>query len=114
MLAAVGLPQIPNPTFALTLTAQPNAGLILIVAPAQDNIALGNGCTQYLDPASAYAHGFVAADAGGSATTSVPIPNIPVFGGAEFSWQAVEMVPGGPLFGSFAVSNGLSMRVGWR
>jgi hypothetical protein len=113
-IAANGLPLIPSPGFGLTIATTPSAGLILFWSLTPASVPLGNGCTQYLDSATMRTQGFVIADGSGHSAVPVPVPNSLAFDGLPLHWQAVQLVPGGPMLGAFTLSNGLFARVGCR
>lgn len=54
------------------------------------------------------AYGFeVIANGLGVSTFAAPVPSNPALHGLAVYWQAAEYVAGGPVFGSFAITNGL-------
>jgi hypothetical protein len=113
-LAVVGMPLVPNPAFALDVTAQPLASTLLFVSAQQDNVLLTPACTQWIADASIVSFGLVVADGAGLARFAIPIPNDLAFDGVEIYWQAVEVQPAGPLYGEFAASNAVATRLGCR
>jgi hypothetical protein len=114
VLGASGEPVIPGPAFALTATAAPNAGVFVFTALGTASLPLAPGCTQYLDSASLVTHGLFVASAAGLAQIPAPIPAALALDGLPVSWQAAEVVTGGPVFGEFALSNGLQTILGCR
>jgi hypothetical protein len=113
-LATNGVPTIPQPGFALTLTAAPGAGMLLFGSLTSANQSLGGGCTQYIGSSSLFTHGFLVTDSAGVASAPIPIPVAPWLDGLPLYWQAAQIAAGGPLFGNYKLSNGLSTRLGCR
>jgi hypothetical protein len=104
---------IPNPGFGLRVEdVAPNSSVAVLVALQAGDIDLGNGCRLYLDLATAVPHGSFAADGQGVAQVPFPVPNDPSLEGASLAFQAVELVPGGPLYGQIELSHGLLVRIG--
>jgi hypothetical protein len=102
---------IPNPGFGLNLQGDANAAMIVFTSFGTANLPIG-ACTQYLDGNSLNTHGLLIADGAGAATILLPVPNDPGLQGLALSWQFAEIQAGGPLFGTFALSNGLEVRIG--
>lgn len=107
-LSAIGLPTLGNPAFALTTATAPNATVFLFASFGLANVTLAPGCTLYLDSATLEAYAFAALANGlGVSTFAAPVPSNPALHGLAVYWQAAEYVAGGPVFGSFAITNGL-------
>ncbi len=107
-LSSLGLPTLGNAAFALATVTAPNATVFLFSSFGLANVTLAPGCTLYLDSATLTAFGWeVIADGLGAATFAAPVPSDPALHGLAVYWQAAEYVAGGPVFGSFAISNGL-------
>lgn len=107
-LGANGLPTLPNAAFALTVATAPSAPVLMFVALVPDNAQVAPGCFQYLDNSAILTHGFFVADGAGQVVAPFPLPAALGLEGLELHWQAARIVTGGPLFGSFALSNGLA------
>jgi hypothetical protein len=52
------------------------------------------------------------ADSAGLTILGLAIPTTPALEGQNFDFQMLNVVPGGALFSSFNMSNGLRIRVG--
>lgn len=107
-LSALGLPTLGNPAFALTTGTAPNATVFLFVSFGLANVTLAPGCVAYLDGGTLETYAFaVIADGLGAAVHAAPVPSNPALHGLAVYWQAAEYVVVGPVFGSFAITNGL-------
>ncbi|MCA8950854.1 MAG: hypothetical protein KDE27_15225, partial [Planctomycetes bacterium] len=113
-LAANGAPTLPNPAFALDLTAAPSASLLLFVAPTGASVALAPGCLQHVANQGLVTLGFLVADGSGTATTPFPLPANLALEGLTLHWQGAEFVTGGPVFANFALTNGIATRLACR
>ncbi|HLQ36603.1 MAG TPA: hypothetical protein VK348_02290 [Planctomycetota bacterium] len=112
---AFGVPpigSIPNASFGVRTTSDPNTGLFLFFSLLANNLSLGNGCTQVIDFSTGATWGFGVTDAVGRFDVAMPVPNDPALEGLDVIWQAGIIQPGGPVLGNFAVSNGLRVRIG--
>jgi len=67
------------------------------------------GCILYLDSATFQsAFGWnVIADGAGARMLPASVPNVAALAGLSVYWQAAAYVPGGPVLGNFAISNGI-------
>lgn len=114
-VTAFGQPAIArlgNTSFSVRVTAEPMAPLVLFVAEQQDAVALGNGCMQLLEMATLLTWTVSTADAAGRFDVAQPVPSSPALEGMDACWQAIAGQNAGPLYGAFAVSSGLRVRVG--
>ncbi|MBI5853552.1 MAG: DNRLRE domain-containing protein [Planctomycetes bacterium] len=105
-LTATGLPQVPNPAFALDVAGGPIGGLMAInLFALQQNppLPVGGGCEVYGDFAT-FIIGFTV---GG--TLPFGIPNNTAFIGIELTTQGVALDFANL---TFATSNGLVLRLG--
>jgi hypothetical protein len=112
VIGANGLPTVGNANFEVTVA---NALPLTIAVPAgsgaPNNISLGGGCRLLVDfPYVLLSAAFV--DVAGNAATTMAIPNNPNLIGYNLFFQWAVLDPVGPLFGDFALSNGLQMQVG--
>jgi hypothetical protein len=114
LLATNGLPTIPSPNFAVTITSTPSAGLMLFAALQTDHASLGNGCTRYLETSTLATYGFLMTDGSGAASAPLPLPAVLAYDGIQLYWEAAQLVPGGPLLATATLSNGLLVRLGVR
>lgn len=109
-LSTNGDPVLPNPGFAITVSAPPSTGVFTFFSFGSATLPLGNGCFQYLAPASLGTHGFLVTNGVGQATIPLGLPATLTPG--DMYWQAVTLQTGGPALGEFNLSNGLAIRVG--
>jgi hypothetical protein len=72
----------------------------------------GGGCTLFVDPAASIVHGTFASDGQGVAQVPFAVPFDPSLEGVGLTFQAVELVTGGPLYGLGELSNAVRMRIG--
>jgi hypothetical protein len=105
-IAAVGLPQVPNPNFAITMTGGPTGGIRALgfafdLSPVP--IPLGGGCFLYLNPLTLALTLTVAPP-----NVPLPIPNDPSFFGIGLPIQGIALDPSPAL----ATSNALTLRFG--
>lgn len=107
-LYANGLPTSPNPSYALHAQVGPAGFVVFGFASQAANVALGGGCTLFLDDAQLLATHLVQANGSGLAAWPLPIPA--ALSPAEVACQAFELVNGGPVLGLLAASNGLRLR----
>lgn len=108
VLAAIGLPRIPNPSFALQASGGPAGGLqafVFAAASLSKPFPLGNGCFVHLDPATL----LTALDGGASRRMALPIPADLKLLGVEIAAQSAVAVP---VTARLATSNGLVLRLG--
>ena len=105
-IAAVGLPQVPNPNFAITMSGGPTGG-IRAIALAFDlspvPIPLGGGCFLYLNPLTLALTVTVAPP-----SVPLPVPNNPSFFGVGLPIQGIALDPTPAL----ATSNALTLNFG--
>jgi len=106
-LTALGLPTSPNPSFNLLVTTAPNSLFLVAASFTQSSTPLAPGCTQYLDPNQSLPLTFQTANIAGFTVVPLAIPA----GVSPFSLylQAAQIIPGGPVFGAFGLSNGLEL-----
>jgi len=104
-----GVPSAGNLGYALQVQTAPSTGLFAFYSFGTASLPIGTGCTQYLDSATIGSQGFLVANGAGLATIPLPIPvgQLPL----DLSWQVAQLIPGGPVFSSFGVSNGLTVHV---
>lgn len=107
-LFANGAPTSPNPGYALTAQASPSGFVVFGFAGQAANVALGGGCTLFLDQAQLIATHVVQANGSGAATWPLPIPA--ALSPTDVACQAFELVAGGPILGILTASNGLRVR----
>ncbi|MBL8722864.1 MAG: hypothetical protein JNK49_02400 [Planctomycetes bacterium] len=108
-LRANGVPSAGNTGFAIDMVGAPNMGALVFYSFAGGNVPVAPGCTQWLDTGLIGAHGFMLLD--GSGNSSIPL-GVPVgFAPLDLHWQAATILPSGPLFGSYGLSNGLLVRL---
>ena len=104
---------IPNPSFGLRIEdVAPSGSVAVLVSLLSGNTDLGNGCTLYLHTPSTFAVGSFGADGQGVAQMPFGVPNDASLEGAGLTFQAVELVPGGPLYGQLELSNAIRVRIG--
>jgi hypothetical protein len=108
-LRANGVPSAGNTNFAIDVFGTPNAGLFAFYSFAGGNVPVAPGCTQWLDTGLLGSHGFLLTDGNGRA--SIPLGVSAGFAPLDLHWQAASLLPGGPVFGSFGLSNGLLVRL---
>lgn len=111
VIGGAGLPSLGNTSFAITLdNALPSTFAFQLVSFVSSNIAIGN-CRQLVGfPLVTGASVFT--DPAGQGAALFPIPTDPAYLGLNvfFQWGIVD--PMGQVFGTFAASNGLQVRVG--
>ena len=107
---ANGSPSSPNPSYAVEVEVAPSAAVVLAFAAADDSVALGGGCTSFLDGNQLLVTELLMANGAGQASYSLPIPAglAPI----DFTAQAFEVVAGGAFLGFLDLSNGLKIRAG--
>jgi ELWxxDGT repeat protein len=110
-IAAFGLPTIGNGSFAIDCdNALPNSLAVLFAAQAP-SLAILDGCRVLLGlPATDLPA--VLTTPNGTARTPFPVPANQALNGLQFFAQYVVLDPQGPLFGDFALSDGLWLRLG--
>jgi len=104
-----GTPTSPNPGFAVEFELTPSGVIVVAFGFAGDNLALGGGCTQYLDGNQIAAVVALGADASGKATQALALP--PGMTPVDWYCQGFEVLGSGPVLGFLAPSNGLRLRV---
>ena len=116
-LFATGTPDratLGNGTFALRSTANPAfapCAFLLSTVPGASLIA--PSCTVYTgDPLSMIGPVIAVADGSGLTILPLGIPPTPALEGQNFDFQMLNLAPGGALFSSYNLSNGLRVRVG--
>jgi hypothetical protein len=106
-----GNPRIDTSGYQLRVYSLPAlASVSLAVDTTSASVALPGGCTQLL--ASPQTVGIAVANPFGHARFALPIPNAQALRGMQLSAQAVALVPGGPLLGALALSQGLLLTIG--
>ncbi|HEU4418356.1 MAG TPA: hypothetical protein VFT55_05415, partial [Planctomycetota bacterium] len=105
-----GVPTSPNPAYALQFQTAPAAFLVAAFALAPANLPLGSGCTVYLDGGQLAISALVQADSAGAASVGLAIS--PGLSPLDIHCQGFELLPGGPMLGFLAASNGLRIRAG--
>jgi hypothetical protein len=108
-LRSNGVPSAGNSSFAIDVFGAPNTGLFAFFSWATTALPVAPGCTQWLDTGVLGTHGFLLTD--GSGRASIPLGVPAGFAPADLNWQAATLQTGGPLFGSFGLSNGLKVRL---
>lgn len=108
-LRANGIPAGGNAAFAVEITSAPATGIFAFYSFAPGNVVVAPGCTQFLDNGSLATHGFLLTDGAGRASIPLGVPA--GFSPMDLYWQAASIVSGGPVFGSFGLSNGLQVRL---
>lgn len=110
-IGATGLPSLGNAGFAVTLqNALANTFALQLVSFQSSNIALGS-CRQLVGfPVVTGASGFT--DGTGFLARPFAIPAAPAYLGLNLFFQWGVLDPSGGIFGAFAASNGLQVRVG--
>ncbi len=117
-LFATGSPAralLGNSTFGLRCTGLPAGASILLLSGVLDGIwTLGPGCDLYMTGAPLVDILLIPATADplGVYNLAVPVPSNPVLEGLHANLQVVTPEAGGPLFGGYALSNGLRVRFG--
>jgi hypothetical protein len=107
ILVASGLPTVPNGNFSLQVLATPGAGMLWAFSFGGTTQPLDH-CVQYLDPASLGVHSFSVANGFGFGHLPLPIPSgVPPF---TLHWQVGALQASGPVYGQFALTNGLIMQ----
>ena len=114
VLTASELPTIPSQGFGFQMLAMPASGILLVQGLGTASVPLAPGCLQYVDNSSAQLFAVAVTDAAGIANVSVPVPNLPQFDGLVMSWQAAQLVTGGPVLGELTLSNGVATTLGCR
>ena len=116
-LFATGTPDratLGNATFSLRSTGNPAivpCAFLLSTVPGTSLI--GPGCTAYTgDPLSMLGPVLAVSDSAGVTVLALGIPTTPALEGQNFDFQMLTFVPGGSLFSSFNMTNGLRIRVG--
>lgn len=104
-----GVPSAGNAAFAIDCYGAPNQGLFAVYGFAAGNVAWAPGCTQYLDSNLMGVHGFLLTD--GSGHVAIPLGVPAGFVPMDLYWQAATLIPGGPIYGSVGLSNGLLVRL---
>jgi type VI secretion system secreted protein VgrG len=113
-LTAVGLPTLGNTAFAFQTTTAPAATVFLFQSFGATSVVVAPGCTVYLDSATFQsAFGWnVIADGAGANLLPASVPNVAALTGLQVFWQAAAYIPGAPVLGNFAISNGLVTVIG--
>lgn len=104
-LGAIGLPTVPNPAFALTLSGGPvgPGAILLCLALSPFPIPIGSGCFIYIDPTT------VAITLPGVPNLPIPVPGTHSLIGTDLSFQAA--VVNGATF-ALGTSNALTLGFG--
>ncbi len=107
-LFAVGEPSSPNPAFAMQVQANASSLVVFAFAGQAASVPLAGACSLWLDESTLIAAHLVQANASGHATFPLPIPA--GLAPLDIPCQAFELVPGGPIAGFLAATNGLRIR----
>ncbi|MGE3174578.1 MAG: hypothetical protein AB7O97_18245 [Planctomycetota bacterium] len=108
-LVGVGRAAIGNADYRAQVRTDAGAPVLLAFGALPTAIALGGGCTQFVDGIAV--GWFALADASGRADFGLPIPNAPAMRGQQTFAQAIAVQAGGPL-GGLAVTPALAIAVG--
>jgi hypothetical protein len=92
--------------------AAPRAPLHLLVAAGPPVPVRIGPCLVHVDPARAAVLPMGSTDDGGAWSLALELPEEPALVGVEVTLQALVAVAGGPLAGSWQVTNGLDLRLG--
>ncbi|HEX5053339.1 MAG TPA: hypothetical protein VFZ65_16300 [Planctomycetota bacterium] len=116
-LYATGTPDralLGNATFALRSGGNPGGALCaFLLSTSPGTTPIGPGCTAYTgNPLSMLGPVVALADGSGFASLPLPVPNDPALEGSDLDFQMLTFVAGGPVLGTFNLSNGLRIRVG--
>lgn len=116
-LFANGQATLGNAAFSLGSTGnQPGAGQLLYMSLVNGTVALGGGCNMYLGGIFGVDVNQVVsgtADAAGAVTYAMPVPASPGLEGLTANFQSLGFnAGGGPISGSFEVTNGLRVHLG--
>lgn len=110
------LPSLGNLGFKLQVRDQvPGAFGYMFYSSTSTVTPIPPSCTAYLGGifgVNIFTLGTGFANGGGTTTYDLPIPNNPVFEGAELTLQSVTVNIGGPFAGIADLSNGARLRVG--
>jgi hypothetical protein len=110
-LASFGAPALGNGSFAVDVRDGPlSAPLALLVGSRPANIALTNGCTLLVDPASTASISLARTSARGRASFPLPVPSRPMWRGVFLHLQAVALDTGTPS--GIATSGRLLVQIG--
>ncbi|MCA8965555.1 MAG: hypothetical protein KDC48_11760 [Planctomycetes bacterium] len=108
-LVANGVPSAGNAAFAIDILGAPNTGLFAFYSFAGSNQVIAPGCTQFLDGTLLGTHGFLLTNGAGHASIPLGVPA--GFAPTDLYWQAAGLQTGGPVVGTFGLSNGLLIRL---
>jgi hypothetical protein len=112
VLTAVGLPALGNFGFALTLTsARPLTGTMLLIALDRDDRPAGGGCRVLVGGNFSLLLNFT--DGSGFSVTPLPVPADAILGGVNVYAQWAVFDPLGALGGTFALTGGLRLKLGF-
>lgn len=116
LLYATGSPpkgSLGNSTFGIEVAGNDPLSLSYLLASGfAATTPLSSSCNLYMSPAGILVAGVFPADANGILTIPAPIPNDPSLEGVTVNVQSVENQAGGVLWGQYALSNGLGVRLG--
>ncbi len=105
-----GSPTLGDPFAVEVSSGNPNALTLFRLGFGADYLRLDSGCSSHLvGPLPLVA---LHADPLGVASLAFTVPNQTALLGAQLFFQAFPVVPGGPLFGSYAGTPGLEVVVG--
>ena len=111
-ISAIGLPQLGNAGFGFGLTAaRPTSFAVLNVSFLPGNAPLGGGCSLLLGQPIVSLPGVLSSSTG-TASTLLPIPSDPSFGGLSLNGQWLVFDPNGWLLNFACLSNALNLRIG--
>ncbi|MFO1054441.1 MAG: hypothetical protein U1F36_19645 [Planctomycetota bacterium] len=116
LLSSYGSPNralIPNQSFGMFVSQAPalSSG-VLLASLGTANLAVGNGCTLFLDTATSFTIAPFGTVSLGFALLPTPVPNDPNLEGAQLTFQSAILQNGGPLFGVGTLTNGLLITIG--
>lgn len=113
---ANSLPELGNPTFGIGVLDQTGSAFgYLFYSPLSAATPLPPSCTAYLGGTFGIEVQILStgtASPGGATFHPLPIPNNPIYEGAELTLQALSINVGGPFAGLADLSNGARLRVG--
>jgi hypothetical protein len=94
------VPWLGNQSFSVDLlAANASAPCVLGLAASPGNVAIGGGCTLWLDPQQLITSLLAAANTSGSASAQFAVPADPALRGQPFFAQWFVLDPQGPVLG---------------
>ncbi|MBL8751993.1 MAG: hypothetical protein JNK15_01725 [Planctomycetes bacterium] len=104
---------LPNPGFTLrALGNPPGSACGFFASMVVGTTPLGGGCTAYTGDVLGLVGIGVIADASGTATLALPVPNSAALEGQALDVQMLHVAPGGAFLAALNLSNGLRVRIG--